>query len=57
MKTSQITAAEGDIVLVYDDTPRSTWKIGRIEELYEGNDGHERSARVRTQGHDITRAL
>ena len=56
-KTSQITAAEEDIVLVYDDTPRSTWKMGRIEELYKGNDGQERSARVRTRGRDITRAL
>ena len=56
-KTSQITAAEGDIVLVYDDTPRSTWQMGRIEELCKENDGPERSARVRTQGRDITRAL
>ena len=56
-KTTHITAAEGDIVLVYDDTPRSTWKIGRIEELYKGKDGQERSARVRSQGRDITRAL
>ena len=57
MNKSQITATEGDIVLVYDDTPRSTWKIGRIEELYKGNDGQERPARVGTQGRDITRAF
>ena len=25
--------------------------------MYKGNDGQDRSARVRTQGHDITRAL
>ena len=58
-KTSQITVAERDIyiVLVYDDTPRSTWKMGKIQELYKGNDGQERSARVRTQSRDITRAL
>ena len=56
-KTSQITAAEGDIVLLYDDTPLSTRKRGRIEELYKGNDGQERSARIRTQRRDITRAL
>ena len=31
--------------------------MGRIEELYKENDGPERSARVRTQGRDITRAL
>ena len=29
----------------------------RIEELYKGNDREEISARVRTQGRDITRAL
>ena len=34
-KKSQITAAGGDIVVVYDETPRSTWKMGRIEELYK----------------------
>ena len=56
-KTSQIKATEGDIVLVYEDTFRSTWKMGRIEELYNGKDGQERSARVRTQECDITRAL
>ena len=31
--------------------------MGRIEELYNGKDGQERSARVRTQECDITRAL
>ena len=56
-KTSQITATEGDTVLIYDDTLRLTWKIGRIGELYKGNDGEERSARARTEGRDITRAL
>ena len=48
---------EGDIVLVYDDTPRLTWTLGKVEKLYKGNDGQERSARVRTQARDITRAL
>ena len=45
------------MVLFYVDTPRSTFKRVRIEELYKGNDGQERSARVRTQGRDITRVL
>ena len=31
--------------------------MGRIEELYKGNDGQERSTPVRTQWRDITRAL
>ena len=48
---------EGYLVLFYGDAPRSTFKRGRIEEPYKGNDGQERSARVRTQGRDITRAL
>ena len=34
-KTPQTTATEGDIVLVYDDTSSSTWKTGRIEELFK----------------------
>ena len=59
-ETSQITATEGDIVSVYVDKPRSTWKMGKIEGLYkedEEDDGPERSSRVKTQGRDITRAL
>ena len=58
-KTQDISKhpTEGDIVLVYGDTPRSTWTLGRVEGLYKGNDGQERSGRVRTQARDITRAL
>ena len=57
LMTSQIAATEGDIVLVYDNTPRLTWKMGRFEEFYKGNGGKERSVRVGKQGCDITRAL
>ena len=56
-KTSQTTATEGDIVPVYDDTPRSTWTLWRVEELYKGNNEQERSARLRIQERDITRAF
>ena len=49
-KTSAIAVTKGNIALVYGDTPRSTWKSERTEELYKRNDGQEGSFRVRTQG-------
>ena len=52
---SETTATKGEIVLVSDDTPRSTWKMGRNEELYQKNDGREKSAQVKRQGRENTR--
>ena len=36
----------GDVVLVKDDLPRGSWKIGRICELRTSQDGQIRSGRV-----------
>eukprot|EP00731_Ephydatia_muelleri_P005954 Em0003g202a len=40
--------ALGDIVLVHDDNhPRTFWRLGRVEQLIQGSDGHVRGAVVR----------
>ena len=39
----------GDVVLIGEDnTPRQTWRLGRITELFTGRDGLVRSCMVRT---------
>ncbi|CAB4035659.1 retrovirus-related Pol poly from transposon [Paramuricea clavata] len=37
----------GDVVVVRDDTPRVSWKIGRVEELITGKDDQVRGAAVK----------
>ena len=42
--------AAGDLVMVSDlSCPRGVWPLGRILEVYPGNDGLVRSAKVRTK--------
>ena len=43
---SSFTANMGDVVLIKDDLPRGSWRLGRIQELIKSRDGHIRSARV-----------
>ena len=47
----------GDVVQIHDDTPRSQWKLGVIEELTRGNDGYIRSVTVRTAGGRTNRPI
>ena len=37
----------GEIVLVEDKMPRSQWKMGVVDELYTGRDGHVRGCKLR----------
>ena len=38
----------GDIVIIHkENRSRGLWKLGRVEELLKGNDGHVRGAVVR----------
>ena len=48
-KTAQASNVKrGDVVIVHDDAlPRGFWKLGRIQELFSGQDGLSRSALVR----------
>ena len=38
----------GDVVLVYDDSPRNTWKLAIVEELMTGKDGLVRAVKIKT---------
>jgi len=38
----------GDIVLMYDESPRSTWKLAIVEELITGKDGLMHAAKIKT---------
>ena len=41
----------GDFVLIYEDNvKRGLWKVGIVEELIAGTDGHVRGAKVRKPG-------
>ena len=42
------TVRTGDVVLIHDDTPRTTWKMGVVEELITGGDGIVRAITLRT---------
>lgn len=43
------TLKVGDVILIGEDnTPRQTWKMGRITELFPGRDGLIRYCTVRT---------
>ncbi|XP_071132833.1 uncharacterized protein [Mytilus edulis] len=39
----------GDLVQIHDEKPRIGWKTAIVEDLVKGNDGHVRSAVVRTK--------
>ena len=43
---SNVIANVGDIVIIKALGPRSTWKLGRVEKLFEGRDGVVRAAQV-----------
>ena len=52
------TLSVGDVVIVHDEQlPRGLWKLGRIQELFKGRDGHYRGATVRMATRDRQQVL
>ncbi|XP_069366373.1 uncharacterized protein [Paralichthys olivaceus] len=48
----------GQVVLIVDPQyPRASWPVGRITEVYPGQDGKVRSAKVRMQGREYVRPV
>lgn len=45
---TKFSANVGDIVLIKDNVPRGSWRIGKICDLVQSTDGHIRSAKVQT---------
>lgn len=47
----------GDLVLIVCDTPRNVWPLGKIVEVFVGQDGKVRSVRVQTQNSIMVRPI
>ena len=46
---------EGDVVLVHaENLPRQVWQLARVIEVYEGDDGHVRSCKIKRQDGLVT---
>ena len=45
----------GDTVIIHEENrPRGLWKLGKVEELLKGNDGHVRGAVVRVASKEMS---
>ncbi|VDI09705.1 Hypothetical predicted protein [Mytilus galloprovincialis] len=47
----------GDIVQIHNESPRVNWKLGIVNELIRGNDGHVRAARIQTSNGETSRPI
>ena len=50
---SEHAAQVGDVVLIKEDLPRGTWRIGKIQELIVSQDGQVRTAKVLLPSHKV----
>jgi hypothetical protein len=50
------TISTGDVVLVHD-TPRTLWKLAKVEEVVTGRDSHSRGAVIRVPGKNHSKLL
>ena len=46
--TNRQSIKKGEVMLVHDETPRTTWKLAVVEGLIKGGDGLVRAANIRT---------
>ena len=46
---------EGEVVLIKDNQPRSTWKMGRVKQLYQGDDGEVRFVKLKLPSGNCTK--
>ena len=49
--------AVGDIVLIVEETPRNSWPLARILEVFPGDDGKVRSVKIKTQTTVLVRPI
>ena len=56
-KKGQVTREPqvGEVTLIKDVSPRATWKLGRIEKVYHGEDGAVRFAQIKFPSGNVTR--
>ncbi|XP_038050892.1 uncharacterized protein LOC119724042 [Patiria miniata] len=47
----------GDIVLIVEDQPRNQWSLGRVVEIYAGEDKLVRSAKIKTRSTTLVRPI
>ncbi|XP_071160738.1 uncharacterized protein [Mytilus edulis] len=47
----------GEVVLIHDETSRTTWNVGIIDKLIQGRDGFSRSAILRTKNGPTSRPI
>ena len=56
--SSQKNLKVGEVVVVIDtDMARRDWKVGRIEQVYPGNDGLVRVVDVKVRGRTLRRPI
>ena len=57
-ETNKFKIKIGDVILIGDKTPRLTWKLGKVEELFVGRDNRIRACKLRlASGQSIQRAI
>ena len=44
---ADIEPQKGEVVIIKENTPRSNWKLGRVEDVHRGRDGKIRSVEIR----------
>ena len=58
MEGSEGQPKVGDVVLVVDqNAPRGKWHLGRVEEVFQGQDGRVRVVQVSTRGQTFIRPI